>query len=81
MSFAAVSRRPRMLTNYCGRCAVLTKGESHNARQRGVRLDEISLRRNLISSQARVRESAIERLARIGYPALTSRTAGRRRRS
>lgn len=28
MSFAAVSRRPRMLTNYCGRCAVLTKGES-----------------------------------------------------
>jgi len=33
----------------------------------GVRLDGISLRRNLISSQARVRGNAIERLARIGY--------------
>lgn len=43
----------------------------------GVRLDGISLRRNLISSQARVRENAIERLARIGYPALTSGTAWR----
>lgn len=80
MSFAAVSRRPRMLTNYCGRSTMLTKGESKSqCPATGVRLDGISLRRNLISSRARVRESVIERLARIGYPALTSRTGGKRR--
>jgi len=63
MSFAAVSWRPRMLTNYCGRSTMLTKGESKSqCPATGVRLDGISLRQNLISSRARVQESAIERV-------------------
>jgi hypothetical protein len=84
MSFAAVvSRRPRTLTNYCGRAAMLTREAraSHNAQATGVRLDEISLRQNLISSRARVRGNAIERLARIGYPALPRKRVGYVRRS
>ncbi|TGZ49937.1 hypothetical protein DBV15_07153, partial [Temnothorax longispinosus] len=79
MSFAAVSRRPRMLTNYCGRSAMLTKGESESQCPATGAFDwmEFHSDENLISSQARVRESAIERFARIGYPALTSGTAGK----
>lgn len=71
MSFAAVSWRPRTLTNYCERCAMLTRSESKSQwSATGVRLDGISLRRNLISSRARVRGNAIECLARIGYQTL-----------
>lgn len=81
MSFAAVSRRPRTLTNYCERCAMLTRGESKSQwSATGVRLDEISLRRNLISSRARVRGNAIECLARIGYQTLARGARGNVRR-
>lgn len=77
MSFDAVSWRPRTLTNYCGRCAMLTRAESKSQwSATGVRLDGISLRRNLISSRARVRGNAIECLARIGYPTLARRARG-----
>jgi len=82
MSFAAVSRRPRTLTNYCGRAAMLTRGKSESqCPATGVRLDVISLRQNLISSRARVRGNAIERFARIGYPTLPRKRVGYARRS
>lgn len=84
MSFAAVSWRPRTLTNYCERCAMLTRSESKSQwSATGVRLDGISLRRNLISSRARVRGNAIECLARIGYQTLARGARGnvRRRRA
>lgn len=56
---------------------MLTRGESESQwSATGVRLDGISLRRNLISSRARVRGNAIECLARIGYPTLAQGEQG-----